>query len=87
MALVQSTRDWLSIWANGAGFDDCASGLAGALLSYWANPEKSRVGENQFCEGRFKTISGARARLLLEDLNWQTAHEISSGSIIEIKGQ
>ncbi|MCF6198350.1 MAG: biotin--[acetyl-CoA-carboxylase] ligase [Hyphomicrobiaceae bacterium] len=82
VALAQSTRDWRSIWANGAGFETVR--LAWLERScHIGQTIKISVGERLY-EGRFKTISSEGA-LLLEDLSGST-QEISSGSIIEIKG-
>ncbi len=82
VALAQSTRDWLSIWSNGTGFE--AVRLAWLERScHIGQTLKILVGE-QLYEGRFKTISGEGA-LVLEGLSG-TTQEISSGTILEIKG-
>ncbi len=82
VALAQSTRDWLSIWSNGTGFETVR--LAWLERScHIGQTLKISAGEQLF-EGRFKTISGDGA-LVLEEPGG-TTQEISSGTILEIKG-
>ena len=81
VALVQSSRDWLSIWSNGRGFGE----VRRSWLEHSCHIGRTliiKVGDDHF-EGRFKSITGNGA-LVLEDLSG-IEHKITSGSIIEIK--
>jgi len=82
VALAQSTRDWRSILANGAGFETVR--LAWLERSCHIGQTIKITAGDRLYEGRFKTINGEGA-LVLEDLSG-ASREISSGSIIEIKG-
>ncbi len=82
VALVQSTRDWLSIWRDGDGFETVRlawlerSCHIGQLITI-------KVGDEQY-EGRMTTIS-ANGALVLEG---GSGNEMvfSSGTIIKIEG-
>ncbi len=82
VALVQSLRDWLSIWRDGEGFET----LRLAWLEHSCHIGQTMilgVGAAQF-KGRMTTISSSGA-LVLED-STGNEHVISSGNIIKIEG-
>ena len=82
VALVQSTRDWLSIWQHGKGFETLR--LAWLERSCHIGQNMTlKVGKAEF-EGRMTTMSPTGA-IVLEDKHGNEK-EYSSGSIINIEG-
>ena len=82
VALAQSTRDWLSIWRHGDGFETLR--LAWLERSCHIGRKITLMVGDRLHEGRMTTMSSGGA-LVLED-HEGNENVFSSGSIIKIEG-
>ena len=82
VALVQSTRDWLSVWQHGKGFETLRLAWLERSCHIGQNVTL-KVGMKEY-EGRMTTMSPTGA-IVLEDKHGNEK-EYSSGSIINIEG-